>query len=95
MTLQERLRQNADDKTKRMMQYDCESAADALDAKDARIRELESKLAGNFCDYAETLKAVKDRIKELEGALRAVLDDFYDDEDVQYSTADRAQEALK
>lgn len=44
MTLQERLRQNADDKTKRMMQYDCESAADALDAKDARIAELEGAL---------------------------------------------------
>ena len=44
MTLQERLRQNADDKTKRMMQYDCESAADALDAKDARIAELAGAL---------------------------------------------------
>lgn len=63
------------------------AAADALDAQADKINrlsarcesqrlkiaELESKLARNFEDYANTLKAQNERIKALEGALREML----------------------
>ena len=82
MTLQERLREAGLDLSARGWRDSCGSP--------------DCGIASNLANEAAlALDAKDERIKELEGALRAVLDDFYDDEDVQYSTADRAQEALK